>query len=252
MIYLKTLQEIELIRKSSQIVAEVLRLLGSYIKPGVTTYELDQIAEDYIRANDAIPAFKGYSQGSSMHFPATICASPDNVVVHGIPDKQPLVEGQILSIDVGVKRKSYYGDGAYTFPVGEVSDDKKRLMEVTKESLRIGIENSIAGNRINDISASIEKFVNLNNFSVVKDLCGHGVGKFLHEDPSVPNYKVREITPKLKNRMTIAIEPMVNFGDWRINVLDDGWSVVTADSTDSAHFEHTILINENKPEILTI
>lgn len=252
MIYIKTLYEIAKIRKSCQIVADVLRLLGLYIKPGMTTLELDTMAEDFIKSNDASPAFKGYSQAESQNYPASICASIDSCVVHGIPNKTPLLEGQILSIDVGVKKDGYYGDAAFTYPVGNVSEEKRRLMAVTKESLRLGVESAKHNNHINDISTSVEDYVVANGYSVVRDLTGHGVGKYLHEDPPIPNYKVNGKTKKLKNGMTIAIEPMVNAGIWKVNILKDGWSVMTADNLPSAHFEHTILINNDNPEILTI
>lgn len=251
MIYLKTSNEIDKIRKSCQIVADVLKLIGHYIKPGITTLELDTIAEDYIRTNGGIPAFKGYSQADSKNFPATLCTSIDSCVVHGIPNKIPLEEGQIISVDVGVKKDGYFGDAAYTYAVGEVSDLKKKLMDVTKEALKLGIEKARENNYVNDISAAIEDYVVENGFSVVRDLCGHGVGKYLHEDPSIPNYKTNKKTPKLKSGMTIAIEPMVNAGTWQVKVLKDGWSVVTADGKPSAHYEHTILITKDNPEILT-
>ncbi len=252
MIYIKTAQEIDGIKKSCQIVADVLRLLGSMIKPGVTTKELDIAAEEFIQSNGGTPAFKGYSQGGSFNFPAAICTSPDEAVVHGIPDDVPLVEGQILSVDVGVKKKGYFGDGAYTFPVGNVSEKKERLLKVTKESLKLGIAQAVKGNHVHDISAEVQKHVEKNNFSVVRDLCGHGVGKFLHEDPSIPNYGEPGTGSKIRNGMTLAIEPMVNSGDWRVKVLGDGWTVVTVDGKPSAHFEHTVLVNNGEPEILTL
>ncbi|MCX8011412.1 MAG: type I methionyl aminopeptidase [Ignavibacteria bacterium] len=252
MIFIKTLQEIEAIRKSCQIVADVLKLIGSMIRPGITTRELDKAAEDFICSNNAIPAFKGYSQAGSFNFPATLCTSPDEAVVHGIPNDVPLEEGQILSIDVGVNKNGYFGDGAYTFPVGNISADKQRLLDVTKEALNIGISHAVAGNRVLDISRAIQRYVEKNGFSVVRELTGHGVGKRLHEDPSIPNFDDGSRPVRLKNGMTLAIEPMVNFGDYKVKVLDDGWTVVTSDGLPSAHFEHTILINDSKAEILTI
>ncbi len=252
MIYIKTKKEIELIRESCRIVAETLQLVKSHVAPGVTTSELDQIAEDYIRSNNAIPAFKGYSQGGAPGFPGSICASVDDAVVHGIPDSRRLKEGEIISIDVGVLKNNYYGDAALSVAVGKVSEEKKKLLKVTEESLYKGIEQAIAGNRIHDISAAVQKYVEENGFSVVRDLCGHGVGRFLHEEPSIPNFGKKGTGARIKNGMTLAIEPMVNAGNFKVVTDSDGWTVLTADGSPSAHFEHTILINGNKPEILTV
>lgn len=252
MIFIKNAQEIDAIRKSCQIVAEVLNLLGNMIKPGITTKMLDEVAEDFIRSKGGIPAFKGYSQAGSFNYPASICASIDNAVVHGIPNNEELKEGQIISIDVGVQFKGYFGDAAKTFAVGKVSDLKKKLMKVTEDSLYRGIEKAKNGNRVSDISRAIQTYVESNGFSIVRELTGHGVGKYLHEDPSIPNYVVPGQSPKLREGMTIAIEPMVNAGTYRVKTLKDGWTIVTEDGQPSAHFEHTILITNNKPEILTI
>ncbi len=251
MIFIKNAQEIDGIRKSCKIVAEVLNLLGSMIKPGITTKMLDEIAEDYIRSKGAIPAFKGYSQAGSFNYPASICASIDNEVVHGIPDDTELKEGQLLSIDVGVQFNGYFGDAARTFAVGKISSLKKKLMNVTEESLYRGIEKAQDGNRVIDISRAIQNYVESNGFNVVRELTGHGVGKYLHEDPSIPNYVVSGPSPRLREGMTIAIEPMVNAGTYRVKTLKDGWTIVTEDGQPSAHFEHTILITNNEPEILT-
>ncbi len=251
MIFIKNAQEIDGIRKSCKIVAEVLNLLGSMIKPGITTKMLDEIAEDYIRSKGAIPAFKGYSQAGSFNYPASICASIDNEVVHGIPDDTELKEGQLLSIDVGVQFNGYFGDAARTFAVGKISALKKKLMNVTEESLYRGIEKAQDGNRVIDISRAIQNYVESNGFNVVRELTGHGVGKYLHEDPSIPNYVVSGPSPRLREGMTIAIEPMVNAGTYRVKTLKDGWTIVTEDGQPSAHFEHTILITNNEPEILT-
>ncbi len=251
MVHLKSKREIECIRQSSKIVAEVLKLVGAHVKPGVTTLELDRIAEEYIRSFDAEPAFKGYGSNKKNLFPATLCTSVDSEVVHGIPGKKILSEGEILSVDVGVKKDGYYGDGAWSFAVGEVSEEKKKLLRVTEESLYKGIEQAVDGNRVHDISHAVQEHVEKNGFSVVRDLVGHGVGKNLHEEPSVPNFGERATGVKLKTGMTLAIEPMVNSGDWKVNVLSDGWTIVTQDGKPSAHFEHTIAIVDGHPEILT-
>ncbi|MBI4428405.1 MAG: type I methionyl aminopeptidase [Ignavibacteriales bacterium] len=251
MVQLKSKREIELMRESSRIVAEVLRLVGAEVKPGVTTLELDRLAEEYIRSFEAVPAFKGY--GSSKHnlFPGTLCTSVDSEVVHGIPGRRMLKEGEILSVDVGVKKDGYYGDGAWSFPVGEISEEKERLLRVTEEALYRGIEKAIEGNRVHDISHAVQEYVEINGFSIVRDLVGHGVGKELHEEPSVPNFGDPGTGVRLKTGMTLAIEPMVNYGTWKVRVLADGWTIVTQDGMPSAHFEHTIAIVNGKPEILT-
>jgi methionyl aminopeptidase len=252
MISLKSLEEIELIRESSRIVADVLKLVGSQIRPGITTLELDRSAEDYIRSMDGEPAFKGYGWDKSNLFPATLCMSIDDEVVHGIPSKRVLKDGDLLSIDVGAKKNGFYGDGAWSFAVGEVSEEKMRLMRVTEESLLKGIEQAVVGKRVHDISNAVQQYVEANGFSVVRDLVGHGVGKKLHEEPSVPNYGDPGTGPALKDGMTLAIEPMVNAGTWRVKVAADGWTVLTADGKPSAHFEHTVAIKNGKAEILTL
>jgi methionyl aminopeptidase len=213
---------------------------------------LDQIAEDYIRSNDAIPAFKGYSQGGAPGFPGSVCSSVDDAVVHGIPGSYVLKEGEIISLDVGVLKNNYFGDAALSVAVGEISAKKKKLLKVTEQSLYKGIEQAIAGNRVHDISASVQEHVEDNHFSVVRDLCGHGVGRYLHEDPSIPNFGKRGTGAVLKDGMTLAIEPMVNEGGYAVVTDADGWTILTADGSPSAHFEHTILINGNSPEILTV
>jgi methionyl aminopeptidase len=219
---------------------------------GITTLELDKIAEDYIRSNNATPAFKGYSQGSAPGFPGSICSSVDAEVVHGIPSIRTLKTGEIISIDIGVLKNGYYGDAALTVAVEEISAEKQKLLEVTERSLHLGIEQAIEGNKVHDISNAVQVYVESNGFSVVRDLCGHGVGKFLHEDPSIPNFGRKGTGPKLKNGMTLAIEPMVNAGKYDVITANDGWTILTADGSTSAHFEHTILINNSNPEILTI
>jgi methionyl aminopeptidase len=223
-----------------------------HVRPGITTKEIDQIAEDYIKSNNAIAAFKGYSQAGSIDFPGTICSSVDDEVVHGIPGNRVLKEGEIISLDVGVLKNGYYGDAALSVAVGDISDEKKKLMEVTEKSLYLGIEQAKENNRLHDISAAIQEFVEANGYSIVRDLCGHGVGKFLHEDPSIPNYGKRGTGAKLKSGMTLAIEPMVNAGSYKVRTGIDGWTVLTSDGSTSAHFEHTILVSNGRPEILTV
>ena len=229
----------------------MLKLVSSHIRPGVTTIELDLIAEEYIRSLGAIPAFKGYGHSKSNLFPATLCTSIDDVVVHGIPSNRTLREGEILSVDVGVVREGYYGDGACTFPVGEISKEKQRLLKITEESLRKGIEQAVVGNKLHDISYAVQKHVEAAGYSVVRDLVGHGVGVELHEEPAVPNFGKPGTGMKLQEGMTLAIEPMVNAGAWQVRFGADGWTVLTQDGRPSAHFEHTIAIVDGKPEILT-
>lgn len=252
MIYIKTKKEIDFIKESCRIVAETLKLVANNVRPGISTLELDQIAEEYILSNNAVAAFKGYSQAGSFNFPGSLCISIDNEVVHGIPSKRILKEGEIVSIDVGVLKNGYYGDAAISVGVGEISPDKKKLLEVTKKSLYQGIQEAKVNNHVHDISNAVQIYVESNGFSVVKDLCGHGVGKFLHEDPPIPNFGVRGTGPKLKKGMTLAIEPMVNAGTYKVKTAKDGWTVVTEDGLPSAHFEHTILISNGSPEILTV
>jgi len=250
-VLIKTKKEIDKIRESCRIVAETLQLVKSYSKPGITTLELDKIAEDYILSNNGIPAFKGYSQAGSFDFPGTICSSIDDEVVHGIPGDRKLVEGEILSIDVGVEKDHYFGDAALTVAIGEISKEKAQLMKVTEESLYKGIEQAIPKNRVGDISAAVQEHVEKHGFSVVRDLCGHGVGKYLHESPQIPNFGKRGTGSVLKEGMTIAIEPMINLGSHKVTVAIDGWTVQTVDGLASAHFEHSIAIINGKPEILT-
>ena len=251
MVLIKTKKDIDGIRESCKIVAETLQLLKSKAKAGITTFELDQIAEDYIRSNDGVPAFKGYSQAGSFDFPGSICASIDEEVVHGIPSDRVLREGEIFSIDIGVEKNGYFGDAALTVAIGEISDEKKRLMDVTEKSLYAGIDQAKAGNRVGDIGFAVQQYVERHGFSVVRDLCGHGVGKYLHEEPQIPNYGFKGSGQLLKNGMTIAIEPMVNAGSYRVHVAEDGWTVFTADRRPSCHFEHTVAIVDGEAEILT-
>ncbi len=251
MIIIKTKKEIDLIRESARIVAETLQLCKAHVKPGVTTKELDQIAEDYIRSCGAVPAFKGYPEGSDLPFPGTICASVNEEVVHGIPSDRVLKEGEIISIDTGAVKNGYYGDAALTVAVGEISDEKKLLMEVTENALYIGIDQAKVGNRVGDIGHAIQEYVSKYGFGIVKDLCGHGVGRELHEDPQILNFGMKNTGALIKNGMTIAIEPMINLGTWRVKVKKDGWTIVSADGKPSAHFEHTLAIIDGKPEILS-
>ena len=248
---IKSSYEIALIRESCHIVAEVLRLLTGYVRAGITTKELDTIAEEFIRSRDAEPAFKGYGTDRRNLYPASICTSVNDEVVHGIPGSRTLQDGDIVSVDVGVKKQEFYGDGAWTFQIGSVSDEKIRLMRVTEESLYKGIEQARAGNRVHDISSAVQRCVEGAGYSVVRDLVGHGVGRYLHEEPAVPNFAKAWTGMLLQSGMTIAIEPMVNAGEYDVKVDNDGWTVRTLDGSSSAHFEHTILITDHEPEILT-
>jgi methionyl aminopeptidase len=245
-ITLKNEHQIDLMRKAGQIVAETHRLLSKMIAPGVTTQELDQAAEKFIRSRGALPAFKGYNG-----FPATICASINEEVVHGIPGLRKLENGDIISIDIGAVKNGYYGDSAATYPVGEVSEEKLRLISVTKEALMEGIKQGVIGNRLTDISHAIQLYVEGHGFSVVRDYVGHGIGQAMHEEPQVPNFGKPGHGPRLTKGMTLAVEPMVNIGTYKVRTLLDNWTVVTKDGQCSAHFEHTIAITEGGPEILT-
>jgi len=246
MIIIKSNDEIARMRKPNRIVAELLDYLEGMIRPGMTTKELDTRAEEFIVKHGGRPAFKGYHG-----FPATICASINEEVVHGIPGKRRLKEGDIVGIDLGVIFDGFYGDAAKTFAVGKIDRQAQRLLEVTEASLYKGIEQAIPGNRLYDISHAVQVHAEGAGFSVVRDFVGHGIGRELHEEPQVPNYGPPHQGPKLEAGMTIAIEPMINEGTWQVKVLKDGWTVVTADGRRSAHFEHTIAITENGPEILT-
>ncbi|HED24910.1 MAG TPA: type I methionyl aminopeptidase [Firmicutes bacterium] len=246
MIKLKSAHEIELMRDAGKIVAEVLQEMGRVIKPGITTGMLDKIAEKCIRSYGAEPAFLGYH-----NFPASICASVNNEVVHGIPGLRRLKEGDIISIDVGTRLKGYHGDAAATFGVGRISTLAQQLIDVTRTSLHKGIEAIQEGRRLSDISNAVQAYVEENNFSVVRNYVGHGIGQEMHEEPQVPNFGPPGRGPLLQRGMVIAIEPMVNAGTWEVKVLQDQWTVVTADGSLSAHFEHTVALGKNGPEILT-
>lgn len=246
MIHLKTREEIELMRKSALLVSKTLGLMAELLEPGVTTLELDKKAEEYIRDNGGVPGFLGL-----YDFPNTLCMSPNEQVVHGYPSKTPLKEGDIISIDCGVKMNGFYGDHAYTFAVGEVSEEVKKLLTVTKESLYMGIAECKAGNRIGDIGYAIQEHAEKNGYGVVRELVGHGLGKEMHESPEVPNFGRRGRGSKLKEGMVLAIEPMINMGTRAIRQLADGWSIVTSDGKYSAHFEHDVAIVDGKPDILS-
>ncbi|KYH33670.1 type I methionyl aminopeptidase [Neomoorella mulderi] len=247
MIILKSRREIALMREAGRIVARTLAKLKEHIIPGVTTAELDRIAEDYIRDNGAVPAFKGY-QG----FPASICASVNEEVVHGIPGLKQLAEGDIISIDIGAVKNGYVGDAAVTFPVGAIDAEKQHLLAVTEAALYEGIKQAVVGNRLTDISHAIQTYVEKNGLSVVRDYVGHGIGRAMHEDPQVPNFGSPGYGPRLRAGMVLAIEPMVNAGTYEVYTLANRWTVVTRDKKPSAHFEHTVAVTDNGPEILTL
>ena len=246
MIYYKSEEEIDLVRESSLLVAKTHAEIARHIKPGISSLELDLLAEEFIRDNGGVPAFKGYNG-----FPCTLCVSPNEQVVHGIPNKDILDEGTILSVDCGVLMNEYYGDSAYTYEIGDVDEDVSELLKVTKESLYKGIEKAIVGNRIGDISNAVQEHAEVNNYGVVRELVGHGIGKQLHESPEVPNYGRRGSGVKLKKGLVIAIEPMINLGKRDIMQHKDGWTITTVDKKPSAHFEHTIVVREGKAEILS-
>jgi methionyl aminopeptidase len=246
-IIIKSPREIEQLKKSCAIVVEIFRELKKVIAPGITTKELDQISEKIILSRGALPAFKGY-----RGFPASLCVSINEEVVHGIPGQRKLKEGDIVSLDAGVNLNGYFGDGAITLPVGEVGREAKRLLEVTERALYIGIEKTRAGNRLFDISYAIQSWVESHGFSVVRDFVGHGIGRDLHEEPQIPNFGSPHQGPRLEKGMVFALEPMVNEGTYEVKVLSDGWTVVTADGKRSAHFEHTIAITDGGAEILSI
>ncbi len=247
MIIVKSKKEIEKIAAACRIVAEILKNLKSFIAADITTADIEAYVKDQIKKRKAIPAFKGY-----RGYPATTCTSVNDQVVHGIPSgMSKLKSGDIISIDLGVVLEGFYGDGAVTFPVGAVDAEAMKLMSVTEEALYAGIRNAVVGNRVSDISASIQRHVESNGFSVVRAFVGHGIGRSLHEDPQIPNFGEAGCGPRLKEGMTLAIEPMVNAGSADVNILDDGWTAVTADGRLSAHFEHTIAITKSIPVILT-
>jgi len=246
MIKIKSLEEIELMRESALIVSKTLGMLAGEVKPGVSTLALDSLAEMFIRDHGAIPGFLGL-----YDFPNTLCMSPNAQVVHGIPNKKPLQEGDIISIDCGALKNEFYGDHAYTFEVGEVAPDVKKLLAVTKASLYKGIAAFKAGNRVGDVGHAIQEFTEKHGYGVVRELVGHGLGKSMHEDPEMPNYGKRGRGKKFVEGMVVAIEPMTNMGTHRINQLNDGWTILTADGKASAHFEHNVALINGRPELLS-
>ncbi len=246
MIYLKTDEEIELLRVSNRLVGKTLAQVAEMIEPGVKTIDLDKRAEEFIRSHDAVPAFLGYSG-----FPYSLCISVNDVVVHGFPSDYELNEGDIVSVDCGVYKNGYHGDSAYTFAVGEVSDEKKQLMKTTKESLYKGIEAAVPGKRVGDIGHAVQTYCEDRGYSVVRDLVGHGIGRDLHEEPQVPNFGRRGRGKKLQDGLVIAIEPMINAGVKDVVMWEDGWSIATKDSKPSAHYEHTIAVRKGKADILS-
>ncbi|MBI2967898.1 MAG: type I methionyl aminopeptidase [Bacteroidetes bacterium] len=238
--------EISLIRQSCLLVEKTLAELALHIRPGITTIELDRIADEFIRANNAIPAFKGYRK-----FPKSVCISVNDEVVHGIPGERIIAEGDIVSVDCGVLMNGFFGDSAFTFPVGDISEEIAALLRVTRESLDLAIQSAVAGNRVGDISFAVQSHVEKNGYSAVRDLVGHGVGKNLHERPDIPNYGKRGNGPALKEGMVIAIEPMINMGEYNVYTKKDKWTVVAKDGKPSAHYEHTVVVRKGKAEILT-
>ena len=246
MIYLKTDEEIELMRESNRLVGMTHGELSKHIRPGITTLQLDKIADEFIRDHGAVPSFLGYGG-----FPNSICTSVNEHVVHGIPNNIPLKEGDIVSVDIGTEKNGFNGDSAYTYCVGEVSSEIKELLRVTRDSLYIGIEQAKEGNRIGDIGNAIQTYCEKLGFSVVRELVGHGIGRKMHEAPEVPNYGRRGTGPLIKNGMCIAIEPMINMGSKNVIFESDGWTVRTKDRKPSAHFEHTVAVKNGKAEILS-
>lgn len=247
MIVLKTERELTYMRDAGRIVGRTLMELQKAIVPGVTTVELDRLAEQYIRRSGAIPAFKGY-----CGFPANICTSINEQVVHGIPGSRQLKNGDVISLDIGTKINNYYGDAAITVPVGEVDAELTQLLSVTEQALKKGIEQAVKGNRLSDISHAVQTHAEAHQYGVVRDYVGHGIGQRMHEDPQIPNYGPPGRGPLLKSGMTLAIEPMINLGTPDVVVLTDDWTVVTADKKVSAHFEHTVAVTDGEPQILTL
>ena len=253
MIFLKTEEEIELLRQSNLLVGRTLAEVAKIIEPGVTTRQLDRVAEEFIRDHGAIPTFKGFPnfEPGLPAFPGTLCTSVNGMIVHGIPSDEPLRDGDIVSVDCGTYMNGYCGDSAYTFCVGEVSDKVKDLLRVTKESLYLGIEQAIAGRRIGDIGNAVQQHCEKYGYGVVREFTGHGVGREMHEDPAVPNYGRRGNGPKLKIGMVIAIEPMITMHSRTIVWENDGWGVSTSDGLPAAHFEHTVAVGQTKADILS-
>jgi len=251
-IYLKTEDEIELMRQANQLVGRTLGELAKHIKPGVTTLQLDKIADEFIRDNGAVPTFKGFPNPYGGPFPASICTSVNDVVVHGVPNAETVLkEGDIISVDCGTLLNGFNGDSAYTFCVGEVSEEVRKLLKTTKESLYLGIENAVAGKHLGDISSAVQEHCEAQKYGIVRELTGHGIGREMHEDPQVPNYGRRGNGVMLKAGMCIAIEPMITMGDRAIWLDKDRWTIRTRDGKPAAHFEHTIVVRKGKAEILS-
>lgn len=246
MIILKSPEEIRLLRRAGRLVAEAHARVAELVRPGVTTAELDRAVEELIRKAGGTPTFKGY-----RGYPASICTSVDHEVIHGIPGPRRLEEGQIVSVDIGATLDGYVGDSAWTYPVGEVAPEVRRLLEVTEAALYRGIDAARVGNRISDIGHAVQSFVEAHGYSVVREFVGHGVGRSMHEDPQVPNYGKPGRGPRIKAGMCLAIEPMVNMGKHHVRILEDQWTAVTVDGLPSAHFEHTVIVTDDGPEILT-
>lgn len=246
MIFYKTKEEIEIMREAAQIVSRTLGKIAEIIEPGITPLEIDAVAESYIRSQNAYPGFLGM-----YDFPNTLCISINEQVVHGIPTKKPIQDGDIVSVDCGAYFEGFYGDHAYTFAVGNVSEDKLKLLKVTQECLQIGIEHTRVGNRIGDIGFFIQEHAEKHGYGVVRELVGHGLGRTMHEDPQVPNYGKRGKGKKIQEGLVIAIEPMINMGTERVIQLEDGWTILTADRKPSAHFEHDVAVVDGKPEVLS-
>ena len=246
-------EEIELIKESSLLVSKTLGEVAKYIKPGVSTLFLDELAESFIKDHGGVPAFKNYKPSfSDAAYEYSLCISINEEVVHGLPGKDKcLLEGDVVSIDCGVQKNGYFGDSAYTFAVGEISAKKKKLLSITQQSLEKGVLHAISGNRVGDISYAVQFHAEVNGFHVVREMVGHGVGKHLHEDPEIPNFGKRKTGALLQTGMVIAIEPMINIGTRHIEKGKDGWAIIAADKQSSAHFEHTVVVRENKPEVLT-
>ena len=251
MIFLKTNDEIELLRASNLLVGRTLAEIAKVIKPGVTTKELDRVAEEFIRDNGAVPTFKGFPTPYGGPFPASICTSVNEQVVHGIPGDVVLKDGDIVSVDCGTYMNGFCGDSAYTFCVGEVAEDVRNLLKVTKEALYIGIENAVQGKRLGDVGYAIQQYCESHSYGVVREFVGHGIGKEMHEDPQVPNYGRRGTGTMMKRGLCIAIEPMITLGDRHVVMESDGWSVRTKDRKCAAHFEHTIAVGAGKADILS-
>lgn len=246
MIHIKSAEEIELMRESAQIVSKTLGMLAKDVKPGVTTLALDKLAHEFINDHGAKPSFLGL-----YDFPNSLCMSPNAQVVHGIPNDKPMENGDIISIDCGAFKNGFHGDHAYTFEVGEVSEETKKLLQVTKESLYVGIREFKKGNRVGDVGHAIQTYTEARGYGVVRELVGHGLGKKMHEDPNMPNYGRRGSGKRFKEGMVVAIEPMINLGTKNIVQLNDGWTILTADGKPSAHFEHDVALIDGKPQLLS-